>query len=213
MGKKPAPLFLITLDFDGTLFGSPEKIATIPELKVSASEQFLTILDEYRSQGEFLPHSFCEFLGEKKLLNRREADRVRGHFLELQKNAKKYLYRDALLFLKSFPKDSLIIISRAHPDWQTSTIRSSGLYKKVSRVFIVQGDNGKRTVLEALGADGTPIFHFDDDPGDIARIKGIKGVLPVFVQRKHRREPYGFETLLDALEVVKPLLASALDLR
>ncbi len=174
---------LISLDFDGTLFDSARRIATFPELQNIWGEKFNSAFQEFRKQGEFLPHLFATYLYQQGLLASDSTQNLIKHFNQLQRDAAAFVYKDAKEFVGAFPKDMLIILSRAHPEWQIPTIRNSGLYDRVSQVLVVTGDQGKAEVLQKLSLDYSPIFHIDDSPRELEHIQKVPEVKKIFIKR------------------------------
>jgi len=188
--------FLISLDFDGTLFDSPGRLRSLSELKQIDKDAFSAALQKFRKETEFLPDKFANFLHKQGLLSLTESIALHNAFLTIPRDAAGLVYPDALRFISTFPKETMVIISRAHPEWQRPIIENSGLGDKVRDIYITQGDLGKRQVLESLLLHFKKIFHIDDQPDEIARLAGMSRVVPIFLNRGLKSEAIsGYKSL------------------
>lgn len=175
--------FLISLDFDGTLFDSPGRLKHMKELNSLSQEAFSAALSKFREQSEFLPDKFASFLYKQELLTLTESVALCNAFLTIPRNAANLVYPDAERFVSAFPKETMVIISRAHPKWQLPIIENSGLGDRVQSVIVTHGDFGKRETLVPLLRSYKKIFHIDDQPDELKRLADIKGIEPIFLNR------------------------------
>ncbi len=196
--------FIICVDFDGVLFDSVSRVFSFPEIAKIEPQRFMDAFRTFRKKQEFLPESFCQFLAERGLITQEEAASLCERFLGIQRDAANLLYPDAIEFLKQFPKENLMILSRAHPDWQKPNISSVGLDKFTARVDIVQGEKGKKKVLKELSQQYPLIYFIDDDPKELETVKKLPGVKFLLLNRgKMPDAKGGYKNLLEAAEAVK----------
>ena len=93
------------------------------------------------------------------------------------------------------------------PEWQLPNIQNAGLESRVANVYITQGDEGKAKVLKSLAERHEPIFHIDDRPDELDRLKHIPGVEPILLNRGHIPGATGGYT---SLAEVQQVIASRL---
>ena len=186
------------------LFDSVSRVFSFPEIAKIGPQKFMEAYRDFRKEQEFLPESFCQFLFERGLITKVEAVRLSQNFFEIQKDAATLLYPEAIEFLKQFPKENLMILSRAHPDWQKGNIASAGLDKYVAQVEIVQGEHGKGKVLEELSKEYSVVYFIDDDPKELETVKAIPGVKFLLLNRgKIPDAQGGYKNLLEIAQVIK----------
>lgn len=196
--------FIICVDFDGVLFDSPSRVFGFPEIVKIEPQKFMEAFRDFRKEQEFLPESFCKFMEERGLITQEAAVSLCERLLEIQRDAASLLYPDAIEFLKQFSKENLMILSRAHPDWQKPNIENSGLDKYVKRVEIVQGEEGKKNVLQELSQKYPLIYFIEDDPKELESVKTMSGVKFLLLNRgKIPGAQGGYKNLLEIAKLIK----------
>lgn len=199
---------LICIDFDGVLFNAGERIGALPILKKVAGQDFHDALAEFRKQSEFLPAAFCDLLASRGLLSREEAGMACDEFSGIQRDAASLVFDDAREFLRAFSKDMLAIVSRAHPEWQLPNIRNAGLAELVGRIFVTQGDFGKREAIRNLREEYERVFHIDDSTAELERIGDLPGVVPIFLNRRRAPGEQGYASLREIARYLQSAIAS-----
>lgn len=201
---------LICIDFDGVLFDSVGMVFSFPEVAKIPPQDFMNAFREYRKTEEFLPSSFSRFMILKGRINEQEGLKLAKRFLEIQKKAADLIFEDVGDFLDAFPKNMLMILSRAHPDWQNPNIENAGLKNRVAKVIIVQKDSGKKDALVKLRKNFSPIYLVDDDPKELEAIEELREVYPILINRGKIPDAVGgYKNLRDVAKALNLMLQKA----
>lgn len=200
---------LVCLDFDGVLFKSSELVYEFPEVVGIGRENFLSAMREFRRRSgeEFMPRKLADYLVSESLLSEEQGRKLSERFETIRLEASRLVFDDAYPFLEAFPREMLCILSRAHPEWQMPNIESTGLKKYVSRVFVVQGDDGKRKKLLELSKTYSPLVLIDDMPHELEAAEGVPNLHKILINRgKIPSALGGAKDLREAVKMVQQIL-------
>lgn len=201
--------YLVCLDFDGVLFDSIGIVWQVLKHVKGTRQELMNAYRQYRKTREFLPETMADFLAKKGMLDQENKDYFIKFFDQFKGDIRYLVYPDVETFLEQYPKERLAILSRAHPDWQVSKIKNSGLQARVGMVKVVQGDDGKRNQLLNWTQEYQPIFMIDDDPKEVEQLKDLPGVYSSLLNRgKIPNAVGGFKNLTDIAEEIKSQLTN-----
>ncbi|MFH0818745.1 MAG: hypothetical protein V1898_02000 [Patescibacteria group bacterium] len=160
----------IVIDFDHTLFDAQS-------FKKDLAKALGLTLKKWEAEYEKNKKQNKNYNYRKQLIHYAPAQKKK--FLKVLNNCKKYLYKDALGFVKSIQKEPLqkvTILSKGHSSWQKIKIDNCGFPKNI-QIKVVSGSKGN--FIKKLLKEDQVIFindrgtEIDEIKNNFSEVKAI----------------------------------------
>jgi FMN phosphatase YigB (HAD superfamily) len=118
------------------------------------------------------------------------ADNIKKGIDGLIKNCQKYIFNDSIVFLNSFSKKNLFLISYTNTRFQNSKISKSGIKNFFRKIILTEGlkSEGIKKLKKDLELKREAIYFLDDRVEQIEDIKkNYPRVTTIFVKRGEGR--------------------------
>ncbi|MFA6027450.1 MAG: hypothetical protein WC752_00805 [Patescibacteria group bacterium] len=170
----------IIIDFDHTLFNAQlfkKAIAKALGMSLADWEK-----DYQKNKKKFTHYNYKQQIKNLPLANQKK-------FLNILKNSNKYLYKDAIIFLRSIKNNKIILLSKGEPSLQEQKIINSGVKKYLQ---IKTTDRPKVEFIKKIKNKENIIF-INDRGKEIDEIKKVyPNVYVIWVRRtngQYKNEP------------------------
>jgi FMN phosphatase YigB (HAD superfamily) len=143
--------------------------------------------------------------------------KINNDFQRLMNNSARYIFPDAIYFLKTIPKKKLFLLSYGDIVFQKNKIKNSGINKYFSKI-IINTENKINFILKECDKDiklfEEKIFFVDDRPDNLAKIeKAKKEIITIRMRRPEGRysnldcdeADYEVKNLEEASEIINSL--------
>lgn len=170
----------IFIDFDNVMFDTEKFKSDLAKIFLKNGISKKEFADSYLSfktaRKAYEPREHI------KILTGGDDDKARRLFLyfkNLMKNLEKYVFQDAIEFLKSHSKKILYLISYGNKKFQKEKINKSGIAPYFKNIIITRGNKAKeiRKIIKSdkFKKNETVIF-IDDKPKHIKEIKELDNI-------------------------------------
>jgi len=193
----------IFVDFDGVIFNT--KLFKKSLIKIF-SENGISKKDFDKSYQQFkkqkIPYSpikHIEFLSNDKNC-RYKTDRFYNDILKFLKNLKLYIFKDAEIFLKSFSKNNLYLLSYGDLNFQKQKIKGTKISDYFRRI-IITNKNKAEIVKQIVKKDKfrklEKIIFIDDQPRNIKEVSSIRNITTIQLIRPQNKSILKFSKKVD----------------
>jgi FMN phosphatase YigB (HAD superfamily) len=187
--KNKAKIFI---DFDDTLFNTAalkKELIKIFKANGVSEADFLSSYNDYptvtrRGLKKYNPDQQINILHKRLGIDKAK---LKSDLAKLVRISRKFVFKDAKTFLKSFGKENAYLISFARTKFQCQKIKFSGLTKEFSKVSI--SDQSKAQIIgRIVGKNKTKIIFIDDriDQIDAVKKKFPKSITFLMARRTGR---------------------------
>lgn len=182
----------IFIDFDGVIFDTElfkKRLSKIFLKSGVSKEIFKESYQQLKKQRIlYSPLRHLEFLAKDKNI---DSKKILVDLEKLLKNLRPYVFNDAKIFLKHFPKNNLYLLSYGDLKFQKQKIKATGVSKYFKRVIVVN-DNKLKIIKKIARKDrfkkGERIVFIDDKPIHIKEVKQ-RGIITFQIIKPHLRLP------------------------
>ncbi len=210
----------IFIDFDGVIFNSAEFRKFLREAfvknGVSAVDFDKTLncfsMAKNRRMLVYSPQKQIKILSKIKKIN---SEKIEKSVRILCGSLKKFIFPDALYFLKNFKTDNLFILSFGDRTFQMEKIKNSKIDKFFGKI-IVSTENKLNLILKTAKKynfkKGENVIFIDDCPDNLKRVGRIKKSIKTFYVKRqsgsygHLSCPdadYEVKNMKEALKIIK----------
>lgn len=175
----------IFIDFDGVIFNT--ELFKKPLIKIFfengiSKKDFDKSYQQFKKQKiPYSPIKHIEFLIKNKK-RRYKNDRLYSGILKLLKNLKLYIFKDAEIFLKSFSKNNLYLLSYGDLNFQKQKIKGAKISDYFRRI-IITNKNKAEIVKQIIKKDKfgklEKIIFIDDQPRNIKEVSSIRNITTI----------------------------------
>ncbi len=186
----------IFIDFDDVLFNTKkfkeDIIKIFGENGVSEKifQKYYKGFPATSKKGELRKYNPREQIKKIKSLGIK-TDKIEKDFSKLLKNAKKYIFKDGIRFLKKFEKEEMYVVSYGDKKFQEEKIKSSGIEKYFRKILIANTSKAVkiRMILRNKNiGQGEAIIFIDDRVKFLRDIKkSYPGMVTIHMKRKEGR--------------------------
>jgi FMN phosphatase YigB (HAD superfamily) len=190
----------IFIDFDDVLFNTKSFIKDIKKLFYEFGIPNKIFDETYKSKRKSLKMNgkylltYDPSLQFEKIRNKLGLDTrpLEKEFYTLLKNAKRYVFKDACIFLENKNKNDLFILSFGTSNFQKEKIKNSGITKYFKKIIIISRETKARAIKEILEKqklkNKEPVYFFDDREKFLEDVKTHLPFVKTFlVSRKEGR--------------------------
>lgn len=176
---------LLILDLDNTIFDTASLKNDLAKslIKFGVSENlFFRIYQKIRKEHPYSHEVYLKFLSEEKNIEKRKA---KIQLERLDRRLTKYLYPDAVWFLKKMKKKNarLVLLSYGDKEFQKTKIEKTKIGSFFDKVIVTNKKNKVPFVAKLIKNSNKKVFFINDDPKEISQVsEKFKNIIPINVK-------------------------------